>query len=481
MVHPAYLNSLTLEESQRARAKSRHLAFMRYTWQKDSEPLIVGNHTKAVCHRIDQAFTDYRNGKSTFLMCLICFRHGKSDLSSRYLPPHFLGEFPDDEVMVISYNASKAYEFSRFGRRLLESQTYRELYPHIMLSQDHQSVEDWSIEGYQGKSQYIGIGGGSAGKGGNLIIIDDLYANRAEAESETTRESRWMAFKDDIMTRRAPRCIFIIVVTPWHVDDVIGRIRKEQKENDKFPRFEEIVFPAFDKKYKDGILFPERFDKNWYESQQATLGTYSSASLMQCNPVMRTGTMLRVDKIKTFDKLPQNIEIVRTWDLASSTKARVKDDPDYTVGVKGGVGFVTTKANVKIPIVYIDDIVRGQWEALKRQEIIRNTAIGDGSITVGVEAYGAYKDSYTELRDTLLGLRTVRSMQLSGDKVAKAAILEPILEAGNFYVKKNAPWVEALVKEFQEFPSGKHDDIVDTVSILVHMLTHKTMPGIFTI
>lgn len=481
MILPAYLNSLTHEELIRIGARASHKQFMAYTWQRESEPFIIGQHTRTVCSRFDQALRDYRQGKSTFLMVLISFRHGKSDMSSRYLPPHFLGEFPDSEVIVVSYNASKAYEFSRFGRKLILSPQYHELYPNVKLSQEHQSVEDWEIADYNGKSQYIGIGGGSAGKGGNLIIIDDLYANRAEAESETTRESRWMSFKDDIMTRRAPRCIFVIVVTPWHVDDIIGRIRQEKANDPNFPQFEELVFPAFSDKYLTGTLFPERFDKSWYESQRATLGTYSTASLMQCNPVVRTGAMLRTDKIKTFTKLPDNIELVRAWDLASSTKARVKDDPDYTVGVKGGVTFTNTSSNIKIPSVYIEDIVRGQWEALKRQEIMRSTAIGDGHIRIGVEAFGAYKDSYTELKSTLQGVRSVTPMQLSGDKVAKAAILEPILEAGNFYVREGAPWIPALIKELQEFPGGKHDDIVDGVDLMAHMLINKVMPGVFSI
>jgi hypothetical protein len=192
MILPAYLNSLTREELVRIGARASHKQFMAYTWQRESEPFIIGQHTRIVCSRFDKALRDYRQGKSTFLMVLISFRHGKSDMSSRYLPPHFLGEFPDSEVIVVSYNASKAYEFSRFGRKLILSPQCHELYPNVQLSQEHQSVEDWEIADYNGKSQYIGIGGGSAGKGGNLIIIDDLYANRAEAESETTRESRWM-------------------------------------------------------------------------------------------------------------------------------------------------------------------------------------------------------------------------------------------------------------------------------------------------
>src|SRR4030042_380717 len=84
-----------IEDMGRARARVRHLDFIKYAWQKKNEPLIVGQHTMAACGLIDQAMRDFKNGVSTFLKILICFRHGKSDLSSRYLPAHFLGQFPD--------------------------------------------------------------------------------------------------------------------------------------------------------------------------------------------------------------------------------------------------------------------------------------------------------------------------------------------------------------------------------------------------
>ena len=466
--------SLDTNDLYLARARCRHLEFVKHCWQNSQETFIPGIHITETCDAIDQAFDDFRNNASSFLKVLICFRHGKSTISSRYLPAHFLGEFPDCEVMVTSYNASKAYEFSRFGRNLVKSEQYKRLYPGIELAPDNQNVEEWGINNHLGKAQYFGIAGGSAGKGGHLIIIDDYFANREEAESEVIREKVWNGFKDDIMTRRAPRCIVMVVVTPWHVDDVVGRIDQKMINDPKFPKFKTSIYPAFSDKYKTGTLFPERFDRDWYDTQKATLGEYSTASLMQCNPTMRTGNMLRTDKIKRYDpeELPRGVTFCRAYDLASSKKERIKDDPDYTVGIRGGVHLIpTTIAGINTPILYIDDIIRGQWEALQRKKIIVDTAMSDGSIRVGIEAFGAYKDAYTEIRDTLYGIRSVEDKRLPGDKVAKASCLEPICEAGNIYINKNIPQhlVDALINEFNHFPSGKHDDIVDACAVLYHM------------
>jgi len=471
---------------------------MKYTWQKNSEPLVLGIHTTETCRIIDDAFDKYRQGISSFHIILIVYRHGKSDISSRYLPAHFLGEFPDDEVIVVSHNASKAFEFSKFGRKLVKSQEYRRLYPHINLSMDQHNVEEWGIEGYTGKAQYFGIGGGSAGKGGNLIVIDDYFGNRADAESELMREKVWEAFTNDIMTRRAPKCIVILVVTPWHCDDPVQRINKKMKESKDFPRFKTTIFPAFSPSYKTklgnkfdseelkneiggmGILFPERFSKEWYITQRATLGRYGSAGLMYCNPKPRLGNMFRIDKVKYYDELPEGIVLVRGWDIASSKKERTKNDPDYTVGAQIGVILEPTAIpGITVSHLYIEDIVRGQWEASKRKKIMTDTSIADGFIRVGIEAYAGYKDAYTELRDVLHGIRHVEKMQLPGDKVAKASVLEPIFEAGNVYIKKDAMWSQELLDEFSDFPGGKHDDQVDAVTVAYYM-AQKSGMGLYT-
>ena len=63
----------------------------------------------------------YRKGESTFLLITVPFRHGKSDIVSRYLPPHFLGEFPEDEIMLVTYAAGLAEGFNRFARGLVRT------------------------------------------------------------------------------------------------------------------------------------------------------------------------------------------------------------------------------------------------------------------------------------------------------------------------------------------------------------------------
>jgi predicted phage terminase large subunit-like protein len=390
-----------------------------------------------------------------------------SDIVSRYLPPHYLGEFPDNEVIVAGYSASLTADFSKFARRLVKSDQWAALYPDVRISKDEQSVDVWGIEKRLGKAHWVGIGGSVTGKGASLLIVDDFFKNREEAESEVIREKTWDSFTNDLMTRRAPVCIVIVLATPWHTDDLFGRIRKAMDDDSNFPRFEDLRFPARSEEYREKngteYLFPERFEPSWYESQFTTLGPYSSSAMLQCDPVVRHGNMLRIDGIQYYDTPPENVKWSRGWDLASSEKQLMKDNPDFTAGIKLGVKWLpNTPGAEPIPVLYIDDFICGQWNADARNEKIRQKAMEDGPIEVGIEAYGPYKDAFDQMTSILWGVRKVVKVHMPGDKVTRAGYLEPIFHAGNVFMRK-AGWNESLIRFLGEFPGGAHDDPIDAL------------------
>ena len=440
-------------------ARRHHLDFMRMMWQLP-DPLIVGQHTEAICEIIDNAITDYQNGKSSYLAIKCCHRHGKSDMVSRYLPANFIGKYPHKSIIVAGYGYSLTRTFSKFCRGLMDDPIYQYIYPGVKVDPKQRALDNWGV-GKFGSTHWIGVGGSITGKTGDLIVLDDFFKSRKEAESEVYRDTVWESVADDIFTRHSPVAIVIILATPWHVDDVFGRIEKKQKENPLFPKFKEVKFPAFDERYKGGVLFPERFPMTWYNAERAFLGPYSSAGLMQCEPIARGGNMFEVDKIKFYDNPPEGLRWARGWDLASTEEERVAEDPDYTEGVKVGVRWITLQDGSNLPEIYIDDIIEGRWAAPTRDKMIKSAAIGDGTgVEIGVEAFGPYKDAYENIKKALHGVRKVKKLQLPGDKVSKASVLEAPMSAGNVYVRR-AKWNERFLKQFREFPGAAHDDIVD--------------------
>ena len=452
---------------------------MKYCWQKPFEPLIVGIHTKEICRLIDESIENLKQGQSTFLLIKVHFRAGKSDIVSRYLPPHFLGEFPDKDVMVVTYGQSLSEDFSRFSRSLIRSDEYKELYSYELSG----GVHSWGFENHIGIVTESGITSGITGKGYTLGICDDYVASRSEAESETIRNSLWEHFTNDFLTRRSPVSITIVLATPWHVDDIIGRIEQRidpanENYDENFPKFKVISFPAMDgdieigvkdkEKYGDNKyhleqvhykwLFPERYDENWYKSQFASLGSYSASGLLQCNPQIRGGNLFVTDKIQFHDTeadFPKT-KYYRVWDLAHTARQTQKEDPDWTSGT-----LLTYNKIEGLWHLWIKDVARIRASAGERDTFIRAVSEKDGmGVSVAVENSVDSKDAVNNLRTILSGIRSVIPQNIGIDKVARAGYVEPIFEAGHVHILRGK-WNLDWLTEVKEFPSGKHDDQVD--------------------
>jgi predicted phage terminase large subunit-like protein len=457
------------------------LQYIAYLWQsKEAEPFRIGVHTREICREIDTAITTYRAGQSSFIILTVPPRHGKSEIVSRMLPTRWLGLFPDTEAMIVSYSASLAETFSKDGRKIMRSPEYRNVFPRVSLAHDNQGVQEWGIEldgqPCRGKAQFSGMDGSNTGKGASLIIVDDPLKGRQEADSELLRDKCWDVFRSDILSRRAPVSIVIITLTRWHQDDIVGRIMALMEKDKTFPRFKVLSWPATSDKYQ--WLFPERYSPEYYQAQKSLIGNHAWSSLYMCSPVPREGNILRADKVKVlepavFDKLTASLRFARGWDLASG-EDRMKENPDYTSGCKLAKKMIpTAMQGLSMPVFYIADYVRGKWEAMERNNKIISTAMGDGDIRVGVEAFGAYKDAYTTVRDVLNGIRSVHKSQLPGDKLSKADAVAPAFEAGNVYMRKG-PWNDEVLKQYAEFPGGQHDDDVDALCVANDTLQFQT-------
>lgn len=447
------------------RGRTTMLGFLQYVWWMPG-PLIIGRHTLAICQAIDEAITAFLTGESSFLDIAVPFRHGKSDIVSRALPAYFLARCAEQQpdIIMSGYGAELVEAFSRETKRIINSDAYKRLFPAQRLARGANNLSSWSMDGSSGKVTVAGLGGALTGKGAHLIILDDYCKTRAEAISPRYRDRTWDSFKADLMTRRAPVSIVIVCATPWHVDDLRGRIRREERQNPDFPKFKQLKFPA---RTPDGsFLFEERFPKAWYREQYATLGKLA-AGLLDCEPTLEGGNRFSTEIGKnirihlSLDEFPKT-RYIRAWDLASSTKERDKDDPDWTVGIKG---TVTTEN--KVPHLWLVDCVAIQAEAPRRDALIQSTARADGpGCPQYVEAFGGYKDAFTTLKAILAGISVVRSSHLPGDKSAKLSPLEPMFDAGNVHLLR-APWNDPLIRQFTEFPDGAHDDYCDPPAIIV--------------
>lgn len=432
---------------KRRKARKDFLSFCNYLYPS----YIDGYHLK----QLREFILPVINGDQRLCISLPP-RHSKSLHCSILFPLFYILNSKDDEkdVIITSYSQEIASTQLNEIRKIVESDNFKSLYPHVNILIDNFKNIIFNINGI-GKSIYaVGVDGGLTGRGCSLLIADDLIKNRTDANSETIRRTTLDWWKSTALTRLTPNGNVMVIGTRWHPGDIIGDILENNKN------YKSLIMKAINENNEP--LWKERFDLEKLNEIKKEIGLYEWECLYQCAPYSRGSGIFNIEKINwiTKEQLPKNQRWIRCWDLASTIKQRASDDPDYTVGILGCV----TKD--KLPKVYVQDITIIREEAPKRNDIIQKIALSDGpNIIQFMEAFGSYKDAFNEMQRILMGLRTVRQSRLPGDKVSKLQPLEPILENNNLFIVENKH-KDLIMRQLGEFPSGRHDDIPDAIAIL---------------
>jgi predicted phage terminase large subunit-like protein len=402
-------------------------------------------------------------------------RHGKSSFFSRYLTSWWLGTFPDDRVIVTSYGAELATFWSSRARADFEA--FGEPCFRLCVSTKRRAGDDWDITGHEGGMQAVGVGGPIMGRGANLAVVDDPFKNFQEARSQTRRNAVWEWFRSSFLTRLEPSAVVVVIMAPWHEDDLLGRLRSsaaEAEEEDAEPEHWKFFnFPALathrEPGWPDGLdripgdsLWPERFPRPKLLRLKAKLGPRWWNSLYMGTPTPDKGDVFKKEWFNVVDAAPPLRRRVRYYDLAA-TEATGSNDPDWTAGVLFGRDDNET--------CYVCDLRLFRKSPADVITAIYLTAKMDGpSVPVVIEREGgaagkiAIDAIVRELRR-----RGLRRWRITGQGVGnrpKTERAEPVAAlAENGLLKLvRASWNEALVEQFGQFPGGTHDDIVDAVS-----------------
>jgi len=434
-----------------------------------SENYKYGKHTNKLIDEMQATTEAIEAGECRYIVICIPPRHGKSDVASRRYGAWHLIRNPDHEIILASYNYSLASEMSYDLRRCVKEigSEYR-----MTIETDRNTVGAWRIAGRKGSVFAAGLGGTITGRGGHIIIIDDYCKNREQAESLVMRDKVWESFQSDLMTRRAPIHAVVIVANRWHEDDLVGRCLNASNPSHEtydpdFPVFEQIIFPAQDEK-TGKYLFPERFSEKYYRTTKSFMGSHAWNAQGLQKPVPRGGNMLMADNVQFIpsSSLPSNLRWRRGWDVASTSKEVVKNDPDRTAGT---LAAYDKKSNR----LYIKDVKFGNWSTLKRDKRIGKTAEEDGrGVQIFIEAVGGYVDTYNRFKASLRGKSIVHKVSPVTDKVSRASHLDPLFEDGRVYIVtengQKPAWFDTWSSEFLAFPSGAHDDMVDSLVVAIY-------------
>jgi len=421
------------------------------------------------CDQI-QSFIEGRmttqDGHEAQVLCLsMPPQHGKSMTFTETLPSWYLGRWPDRRVIEVSYNDDFAHKFGRRNReKVMQSGAY--LFG-IAVSRKTSAVDEWELSNGVGSMLSRGVGGSITGNPADLIIIDDPVKNRQEAQSETYRERIWDEWLNSIRTRLSSSGKTLVIMTRWHEDDLVARLVAQERDvvvinlpceaEEDDPVYREVGEPL-------GVVLGK--DAEWLERFKSvyltTEGSRVWYALFQGHPTLAEGNMIRREWWQYYSQRPERFdEVIQSWDCTFKDN----EDNDFVVGTVWG----RVQAQY-----YLLDMVRERMDLPATMRAIESmSAKWPKSMTKLVEDKANGPAVIQMLRRKVPGLVAVNP---EGGKESRVQAILGAIESGNVYLPDTdtAPWVTAFVDECSAFPTGTHDDMVDSMSQGLNRLVYHT-------
>jgi predicted phage terminase large subunit-like protein len=454
---PAQLRSLLAELDTTVEAKSKEncqenfMDFVHKVWPH----FINGAHHKEMA----AAFEKVARGECKRLIINMPPRHTKSEFASYLLPAWFLGKFPKKKIIETAHTAELAVGFGRKVRNLVDSDVYKAIFPGVGLQSDSKAAGRWATN--QGGDYFaIGVGGAVTGKGADILIIDDPHSEQEAALSENNPEvydKTYEWYTSGPRQRLQPGGSIIMVMTRWSKKDLTGQVLKSAALRSG-EEWEVINFPAI---LPDGIpLWPEFWSLKELEALKNELPNAKWQAQYMQEPTSDVSAIIKREWWKQWeDEDPPYCEfLIQSWDTAFLKTQR----SDYSACTTWGVFYRPNDRGVDVAnIILLNSFKRRmEFPELKQMAFEHYKEWEPDSIIVEAKASGA--PLVFELR--AMGIPVQEYTPSKGnDKIARLNACADLFASGRVWVPCTA-WAEELVEEVASFPSGEHDDLVDSMS-----------------
>ena len=333
--------------------------------------MLWGWWVELVAVELQQFYQDFVAGRRPRLALMAPPQHGKSLTAIDFIA-WISGKNPDIKTIFASYSAELGERTNRELQRIFQSERYKRIFPLTRIGGigtgwqcNNELIE---FVGRRGSFRNTTVEGQITGMELHLGVIDDPVKGSAEAHSRVIRDRTWNWFVDDFCTRFAANGALLVIMTRWHVDDLLGRFIE------RIPGVRVLRFPAIcerDDNYRRAgePLFPEWKPLDFLLEQKKLLTEGSWQALYQQSPFIIGGGIFPIEKLKTLPILDRSrvLKSCRYFDKA---------------GTESGEGAYTAGALIhmlKDNHFVIEHVVRGRWGALEREEKIKFWAERDRS------------------------------------------------------------------------------------------------------
>jgi predicted phage terminase large subunit-like protein len=433
-------------------AQDRFLAFVGQVW-----PTFIGGRHHA---RMADAFERVARGECKRLIINMPPRHTKSEFASYLLPAWFLGKFPHKKVIQASHTAELAVGFGRKVRNLVDTETYRRLFPDLNLASDSKAAGRWNTS--KGGDYFaIGIGGAVTGKGADVLIIDDPHSEQEAALAEINPDiydKTYEWYTSGPRQRLQPGGAIVIVMTRWSKRDLTGQVLKAaaQRGGDEW---EVIEFPAI--LPSGNPLWPEFWSMKELQALKEELPNSKWQAQYQQAPTSDTSAIIKREWWQVWDSdVPPKCEfLLQSWDTAFEKTQRA----DYSALTTWGVFYQPDDNGVEQANIILLNAFRDRMEfpALKRTAVEEWKEWEPDSVIIEKKASGA--PLIYEMR--AMGIPVQEFTPSRGnDKISRLNAVSDLFASGRVWAPATH-WAEEVIEEVASFPGGEHDDYVDSTSL----------------
>jgi predicted phage terminase large subunit-like protein len=421
------------------------MEYIRHIWPG----FIEGDHHRLIADKL----TRVAKGELKRLIVNMPPRHTKSEFASIYFPSWMMGLKPDLKIMQTTHTADLSINFGRKVRNLMDSDEYKGIFPEASLAADSKSAGKWQTGG-GGEYFAAGVGGAIAGRGADLLIIDDPHSEQ-DAMSLPLLDSCYEWYTSGPRQRLQPGGTIVIVMTRWSTADLTGRLLSRQTENNA-DQWEVVELPAV---FEDSgnVLWPEFWKREELDAVKASIPVSKWNAQYQQNPTSEEGAIIKREWWNLWEKddPPPCSYIIQSYDTAFSKK----ETADYSAITTWGVFSPSDGAGEAIILL---DAQKGRWDFPELKAVAQEQYNEFEPDMVLIEAQASGTPLTHELR--AMGIPVVNYRPSRGnDKMTRVHAVSPVFEAGMVWAPDHV-FADEVIEECAAFPFAPHDDYVDTTT-----------------